>query len=111
MTTHVPGPRRKNLVIALLSAVAVLAAAGWVVISQFNERPLWPQNVAYEAGYNRGIQVRKVDRDGTKVAEAVGGGCESWVSSAGKKADLDPHSWVRGCLDGVTDKPDNPNDA
>jgi hypothetical protein len=111
MTTHVRGPRRRNLVIALATAVAVLVAAGWIAISRFEDRPLWPQNVAYEAGYHRGIQVRRTDRDGTGVAEAVSGGCERWVGTAGRKAELEPGAWVRGCLDGASGRPDNPNDA
>ncbi|MFJ2742865.1 hypothetical protein ACIO3O_24740 [Streptomyces sp. NPDC087440] len=111
LSTHVPGPRRKNLLIAGVVAAAVLAAALWVIVTQFNERPPWAQNVGYEAGFYRGQQIRKMDRTGDKVKEAVAGGCEQWVADGGKKADDAPQSWVRGCLDAVRGLPSNPNEA
>ncbi|GAA3491086.1 hypothetical protein [Streptomyces cremeus] len=111
LSTHVPGPRRRNLLIAAVVAAAVLAAATWVLIARFNERPPWAQNVGYEAGYYRGQQIRKTDRTGDKVKEAVAGGCASAVADGGKKADDAPEAWVRGCLDAVRGKPSNPNGA
>lgn len=111
VSTHVRGPRRKNLVLAAVVTAAVLGAAAWALVSKFNDQPVWSMNVAYGAGYYDGVQIRKTDRTGSAVAEAVAGGCERAVSTAGKKADASPESWVRGCLDAVQGRPDNPNEA
>ncbi|MGW7417654.1 hypothetical protein [Streptomyces sp. NPDC054863] len=111
MSTHVRGPRRKNLVIAAVVAAALLGTAAWVLVSKFNNVPVWPMHVAYGAGYHDGIQLRKTDRDGSVVADAIAGGCERLARTAGKKADDSPEAWVRGCLDAVKGKPSNPNEA
>ncbi|MEU8892710.1 hypothetical protein [Streptomyces sp. NPDC048442] len=111
VSTHVRGPRRKNLAIAAVVAAVVLGTAAWVLVSRFNNEPLWPMNVAYGAGYYDGTQLRKTDRDGSVVADAIAGGCERAARTAGKKADDSPAAWVRGCLDAVQGKPSNPNEA
>lgn len=111
LSTRVRGPRRKNLLIAAALAVAVLAGAAWVLIAKFNDRPVWPEDIAYEAGYHQGQQVRKMDRNGVRVREANAGGCASWVANGGEKADLSPDSWVRGCLDAVNARPSNPKNV
>ncbi|MFI0981022.1 hypothetical protein ACH4SP_28950 [Streptomyces sp. NPDC021093] len=109
LSTHVRGPRRKNLVIAAVVAAVVLGTAAGLVIAKFNDKPVWPMNVAYGAGYYDGSQLRKTDRDGSVVAAAVAGGCERAARTAGKKADDSPAAWVRGCLDAVQGKPSTPN--
>ncbi|MFJ6700126.1 hypothetical protein ACIQM4_29335 [Streptomyces sp. NPDC091272] len=111
VSTHVRGPSRRSLAIAAVVTVAVLAAATLALVSHFNDRPVWSQNVAYEAGYYRGQQIRKTDRTGEAVAEAVSGGCARSVATAGKKADVAPDSWVRGCLDAAHGRPSTPNSA
>ncbi|MFI5806156.1 hypothetical protein [Streptomyces sp. NPDC051561] len=111
ISTHVPGPRRKNLLIVAILVVALLGAAAWALTTKFNEKPVWVDNVGYDAGYYHGIQLRKTDRTGEVVAKAVAGGCRTASTTAGKKADDSPEHWVRGCLDAVRGLASNPNEA
>jgi hypothetical protein len=111
ISTHVRGPRRKNLVIAALVVLAVLGAAAWALTTRFNNEPVWVESVAYDAGYFHATQIRKTDRDGKAMAAAIAGGCEKWSLTAGKKADDARDHWVRGCLDAAHDRASNPNEA
>ncbi|WP_327324903.1 hypothetical protein OG735_22095 [Streptomyces sp. NBC_01210] len=101
--THHPGPSRRTLSLAFASAAAVLLAACWLVIQQYNERPPWAQDISYEAGFIQGNRIRHYDPTGRQAKDLLAGGCERFRAEGrgGLKATYDPGLWVAGCLDGA----------
>ncbi|MFI1175666.1 hypothetical protein [Streptomyces melanogenes] len=64
-----------------------------------------PHIAAYQAGYKSGKAVYDASGKGAAVRETVWGGCTRRALDAGATAEQDRGAWVRGCLDGVVDKP------
>ncbi|MGW6818795.1 hypothetical protein [Streptomyces sp. NPDC055005] len=66
-----------------------------------------PEHVAaYRAGYGVGKAVYDSSGKGAAVRETVWGGCTRRALQAGSAAETDRGSWVRGCLNGVANSPE-----
>lgn len=61
---------------------------------------------AYRAGYTAGKAVYDSSGKGAAVRETVWGGCTRRALQAGSAAEVDRGSWVRGCLNGVANAPE-----
>ncbi|MFD4150962.1 hypothetical protein [Streptomyces goshikiensis] len=61
---------------------------------------------AYRAGYTAGKAVYDSLGKGAAVRETVWGGCTRRALQAGSAAETDRGSWVRGCLNGVANAPE-----
>ncbi|MEU9624351.1 hypothetical protein ACIQWV_28920 [Streptomyces sp. NPDC098085] len=61
---------------------------------------------AYRAGYTAGKAVYDSSGKGAAVRETVWGGCTRRALQAGSAAEMDRGSWVRGCLNGVANAPE-----
>ncbi|MGW7364291.1 hypothetical protein ACWGI8_12890 [Streptomyces sp. NPDC054841] len=102
-----PSPRKLTAVIA--AAVVLVAALTAVLIHKYNDRPPWGDDIAYEAGYVKGMRIRKSDPSGKWTKDLLSGGCARMESEGlgGRKATHNPGLWVAGCLDGAAGRASN----
>jgi hypothetical protein len=98
------GPSRRNLLMALAVGIAVCLGIGAVVVSKFNDKPLFHDQVAYEGGYVVALAGMKADPTGRTQDFLKSGGCEQWRSEqGGAKAEGAPGQWLQGCRDAAGD--------
>lgn len=94
-------PSHRKLVLVLATAVAVCVAAAALLVRQYNERPPWADDIAYEGGYLQATRIRKADVSGERTRQLLHGGCARMQSEGigGQRAAHNPQAWVAGCLD------------
>ncbi|MGW2015678.1 hypothetical protein [Streptomyces sp. NPDC001927] len=101
------GPPRGKFIGCLVVAVLVGTAAAGLVIAEYNERPPWGTDIAYEGGYLQAVRIRKADPTGERARALLNGECVSMerTGMGGDRAVHDPAAWVSGCLDGAAGRP------
>ncbi|MEU3480436.1 hypothetical protein ACI2LO_07040 [Streptomyces sp. NPDC033754] len=101
------GPSRGKFATGLAAAVALAATAAGVVIAQYNERPPWATDIAYEGGFIQASRIRGYDVDGSRTKALLAGECALMErrGMGGDRAVHDPAAWVAGCLDGAAGRP------
>ncbi|SDM27973.1 hypothetical protein [Streptomyces wuyuanensis] len=95
------GPSRKKRAALLAAATAVVVALAGLLIHQYNDRPPWADDVAYEGGYLLANRIRKADATGERTKELLDGGCARLLreGAGARRATHKPGLWVAGCLD------------
>ncbi|MEU3300783.1 MULTISPECIES: hypothetical protein [unclassified Streptomyces] len=98
------GPSRGKSTVTLTAIVALAVALAAVLVGQYNDRPPWGDDVAYEGGYLLATRIRQADVSGERTKELLSGGCARMLAEGfgGRRATHDPGLWVAGCLDGAT---------
>ncbi|MEU6619363.1 hypothetical protein ABZ926_01030 [Streptomyces litmocidini] len=94
------GPSRGKFAVGVTVAVVLATAAAGVLIGEYDERPPWGTDIAYEGGYLQAVRIVKwrALREGEcALMERQGMG--------GDRAVHDPAAWVEGCLDGAAGRP------
>ncbi|WP_371656064.1 MULTISPECIES: hypothetical protein [unclassified Streptomyces] len=98
-----PGRPRLKTLGAIAAAVTLLLTAVSYAVWEYNDRPPWADDIAYESGFIAGSRARHYDRTGAEARKLLKGGCERWRSAGrgGEKAGYNPALWVEGCRDGA----------
>ncbi|MFF5423643.1 MULTISPECIES: hypothetical protein [unclassified Streptomyces] len=101
------GPPRRTFVLLLATAVLLGTAVAWGIIEQYNDRPPWAADIAYEGGYVQATRIRKYDQDGSRTKALLSGECTLMRQQGmgGDRAVHDPAAWVAGCLDAAAGRP------
>ncbi|MFE2555572.1 hypothetical protein ACFXGT_05970 [Streptomyces sp. NPDC059352] len=101
------GPSRGKFTAGLAAAVAFAGAVAGLLIGQYNDRPPWGTDIAYEGGFVQATRIRKYDQDGERTKALLAGECVLMERQGmgGERAVHDPAAWVAGCLDGAAGRP------
>ncbi|CAM5562653.1 hypothetical protein [Streptomyces tanashiensis] len=101
------GPSRGKFTAAVTAAAVLATAAAGVLIGQYNERPPWGTDIAYEGGFTQASRIRGYDVDGSRTKALLAGECALMErrGMGGDRAVHDPAAWVEGCLDGAAGRP------
>ncbi|MFJ8668019.1 hypothetical protein [Streptomyces sp. NPDC093600] len=106
MVRHEGPPLRKFIACA---ATAVLLGTGVAayVVTEYDERPPWGTDIAYEGGYLQAVRIRKYDMTGERTRALLAGECVAMErrGMGGDRAVHAPEAWVAGCLDGAAGRP------
>ncbi|WP_405855309.1 hypothetical protein OG361_19680 [Streptomyces sp. NBC_00090] len=101
------GPSRRKFVVSLAAAVAFAGAVAGLLIGQYDDRPPWGTDIAYEGGFVQASRIRGYDVDGSRTKALLAGECVLMERQGmgGERAVHDPAAWVAGCLDGAAGRP------
>ncbi|MDV9190460.1 hypothetical protein R6L23_19945 [Streptomyces sp. SR27] len=101
------GPSRGKFAAGTAAAVVLATAAAAVLIGEYNERPPWGTDIAYEGGFVQASRIRGYDVDGSRTRALLDGECASMERQGmgGDRAVHDPAAWVAGCLDAAAGRP------
>ncbi|CAM5590970.1 hypothetical protein STANM309S_00510 [Streptomyces tanashiensis] len=69
------GPSRGKFTAAVTAAAVLATAAAGVLIGQYNERPPWGTDIAYEGGFTQASRIRGYDVDGSRTKALLAGEC------------------------------------
>ncbi|MFB7586485.1 hypothetical protein [Streptomyces sp. NPDC056169] len=101
------GPSRGKFTAGLTAAVTLAVTAAAVVVAQYDDRPPWGTDIAYEGGFVLASRIRGYDTDGSRTKALLAGECALMERQGmgGDRAVHDPAAWVAGCLDGAAGRP------
>ncbi|MFF7179965.1 hypothetical protein [Streptomyces sp. NPDC008121] len=101
------GPPRGKFFTGAATAVLLGTAVAAFGIAEFDERPPWGTDIAYEGGYLQAVRIRKNDMTGERTRALLAGECAAMErrGMGGDRSAHDPAAWVAGCLDGAADRP------
>ncbi|MFE7775468.1 hypothetical protein ACFU5O_16510 [Streptomyces sp. NPDC057445] len=96
-------PSRAKLITLLVAAGLLGACLAALLVRQYNDRPPWGDDVAYEGGYIVGNRVRQTDMTGERTKALLSGGCARAEAEGrgGRRATHNQRLWVAGCVDGA----------
>lgn len=101
----------RRLLILLVGALVAASGCGTPAPparSKSTESAIPGYAAAYRAGHRAGKAVYDTSGKGAAIRETTWGGCTRRALNAGSVAELDRGAWVKGCLDGVADSPEQP---
>ncbi|MEV4944380.1 hypothetical protein [Streptomyces sp. NPDC053755] len=106
MHRHEGPPRRKFIGCAATAMLLGMAVAAYG-IAEFDERPPWGTDIAYEGGYLQAVRIRQYDLTGERTRALLAGECAAMErrGMGGDRSVHDPAAWVTGCLDGAAGRP------
>ncbi|WP_327163048.1 hypothetical protein [Streptomyces zaomyceticus] len=101
------GPPRGKFAAGLAGAVVLATTVAGVLIGQYDDRPPWGTDIAYEGGFVQASRIRGYDVDGSRTRALLDGECALMERQGmgGARAVHDPAAWVAGCLDGAAGRP------
>ncbi|MER8232294.1 hypothetical protein [Streptomyces sp. NPDC094049] len=101
------GPPPRKFAAAIAATVLVGTAAVGLLISRYDDRPPWADDIAYEGGFVQASRIRGYDVDGSRVRALLDGECARMERDGmgGARAVHNPARWVQGCLDAAAGLP------